>query len=225
MKKLILLIVPVLCILLFSSCSNSENKNQITADNIVNSIETAIKQEGNSDEVVLSVGNNDITKQDFICFCKYNAVVADSSDYLTQEIIKETVKDIAFAKEAEQRKIQIPDEIRNEIENYTDEYVQNKYGDDYPLDAYKEIYKISYLSSEIALQIQEEIISGEISIDDKNTKDLYKKFITYSNDVSDKSKNWSDEEKLEEMPKFYEMYYDVENAYIDYLIVTHHLSV
>ncbi|MCH5321390.1 MAG: hypothetical protein J1E36_06475 [Eubacterium sp.] len=228
MKKRIVItasvVIAVLCILLFSSCSNSENENQITADNIVNSIETAIKKDGNSDDVVLSVGNNDITKQDFICFCKFNADVADSSDYLSQEIIKETVKDIAFAKEAEQRGIKISDEEMSEIDNYTVEYVQDKYGADYPLETYKEICRNVYLDMEISDMIQDEILSSTISIDDKRTKKLCNDLADYLKYAENNSANWSDEKREEGMGEYIVKYYDVENAYIDYLIATH-LSV
>ena len=220
MKKVQVLIIFILCVVLLSSCSNSINNNQTIADNIVISLKTATSQDA-KDDIVLVADNNHITKQDFICFCKFNSAVFDNSDYKSQEIIEETIQSIALAKEAEQREIKIPDEKMDEINGYTDEYVQNNYGNDYPLETYKEICKISYLKSEIANQIQEEIISGEISIDDKSTRDLCKKFISYSEDVSSKSEDWSDECKLEELKRYYELYDEVESSYINYLIVNH----
>lgn len=215
-KILLCFFVSIGIMLAFNGCTNSVNMMKIEMDDIITIIE-----KGDNKDIVLKTKDEEITKETLVCYCKFIANVNGDENYSSNEVIEETVESIALAKEAEKRKIQIPDEIKNEVESYTDEYVQNKYGSDYPLETYKNICVIAYLNSEILEPIQDEIMSGEISIDDENTKNLSEKFMSYQKDVSSKSENWSDDQKLEEMKKFYAMYDEVEKAYIDYLIATH----
>lgn len=220
LKKIFLCFFVSICIMLvFIGCTNSENVIGIEMNDIITTMEKS-----DSEDVILKTKDKEITKETLVCCCKFfeHSHIYDNPN--SDEILEEVVESFALAEEAKQRGIQIPEEETDEINGYTDEYIQNAYGDDfndYSLETYKEMCKISRLASEMAFQIQDEIFSGKISIDDKNTKELCKKLTSYSEEVSSKSSNFSDEEKIEGMNEFFTMYDEVEKAYINYLISTH----
>lgn len=220
LKKIFLCFSVSICIMLvFIGCTSSENVIGIEMNDIITTMEKS-----DSEDVIFKTKDEEITKETLVCCCKFfeHSHIYDNPN--GDEILEEAVEAFALAEEAKQRGIQIPDEEIDKINGYTDEYVQNAYGDDfndYSLETYKEICKISRLKSEMAFQIQDEIFSGKISIDDKNTKELCNMLTSYSEDVSSKSSNFSDEEKIEGMNEFFTMYDKVEKAYYDYLIATH----
>lgn len=215
-KKFIVLSCIVLCVFLCTSCSAGKTDN-IAADAVISSVKEKIKNNQSENEEVFSTPSGTVILKDFLCYCQFNARVSNS-DYNSEETIEETVKSFALAAEAQNRGVVIPNEDNKKIDSYTQQYVNEQNYIDFPVETYKEVCRMSYLESKVKDQIQEEIISGNIKIDDKNTKRACEKYVSYVNKAESQSKNWSDEQKEDELDEFYELYNNAEEAYIDFLI-------
>lgn len=83
---------------------------------------------------------------------------------------------------------------------------------------------MSLLESEVKDQIQEEIFSGNIKIDDENTKSACKKYASYVKKAESENKNLSDKQKEDGLDEFYKLYNNAEESYVNFLI-TEYLSV
>lgn len=219
-KRFLIIVLVFVCSLLFVSCSVTTNSNKELANDILASVQENMKKANNDNEQILMVSDELITKEEFIYYCRFYATVLDST-YNYEETINETIRSFALAQEAKQRGIKIPDNENNEIDESTQDYVYDSYGNKYPSTIYKKIGELSYLENELEMQIQEEILSGKISIDDNNTRKVYRKFKSFRYKAEILNKYWSDDRKMDELKKYLYLVNDVKVAYIDNLIATH----
>lgn len=223
LKKYSVVLLVLLCGILLASCSVNKNSNKEVRDKILVSVEEIMKKTNNGEEKIMFVSGKSITKDEFVYSCQFNACVLDSN-YDSKEVIDETIGSYALVEEAKHRGIIISNDENDKIENLTQEYVDDIYDSYFPLESYKGICRMSYLENELANQIQEEIFAGKISVNDKNTKNLCKKFKSFNDNAKKENENWSDERKLEEMKKYTQLYNEIEESYVNCLIAKY-LSV
>lgn len=222
-KRVLIFISVALCILLFTSCTAPTEKSVSVATEVISNVETKLKESQNYSDEVFSMPDGAVTVQEFVCYSRYNARVIDST-YDAKDTITETVKSFALVAEAKERGITLPDEKKQEIANYSQQYVNELYDTDFPVEIYQEICRDSYLKSALMDQIQQEIISGNLQTNDKQTMEAYTRYAEFTQEIEKQSENWSDERKEKELGNYADLYNDVENTYIDSLI-TKYLSL
>lgn len=221
--KSISILFIILCVLICTSCSAEKKDNAVKADVIITAVKEKLQNYKNESEELFSTPNGTVTVKDFLCYCQFNARVIDS-DYDSEETIEETVKSFALAGEAQNRGITLLDEDNKKIVSYTQQYVNEQNYVDFPVETYKEVCRMSLLESEVKDQIQQEIFSGNMKIDDENTKRACKKYASYVKKVESENKNLSDKQKEDGLDEFYKLYNNAEESYVNFLI-TEYLSV